>query len=141
MGFSLRPAGPSDIPEMHRIRTSVVENRLSDPSRITERSYLRYLRDGAAWVAEEARQLVGFAILDARDGSVWALFVDPASEGRGIGSALHAEMLSWAEANGFGRLTLTTSAGTRAETFYLARGWRVARRDESGETRLELALG
>ena len=141
MGFSVRSARPGDIPQMHRIRLAVVENRLSDPARVTEQDYLRYLRDGAAWVAEEARRVAGFAILDAADASVWALFVDPASERRGIGSALHAEMLGWAEANGFGRLTLTTSAGTRAEAFYLARGWRVAGRDGSGEARLERALG
>ena len=141
MDLSIRLARSGDVSGMHRIRMAVAENRLSESSGVTEQAYLRYVREETAWVAEEARRLVGFAIIDSGDGSIWALFVDPASEGRGIGSALHAQMLGWAEASGLRRLTLTTSSGTRAESFYLARSWRVTGRTGSGEAMLELALG
>lgn len=40
------------------------------------------------WVWEEDGHIHGFSAADVRDGTIFALFVDPASEGRGIGRAL-----------------------------------------------------
>lgn len=45
------------------------------------------------------------------------------SEGRGIGSALHAEMLAWLAEQPVGDLWRSTGADTRARGFYEARGW------------------
>lgn len=140
MSVRIRLAGPADVAAMHRIRMSVRENRLSDPGRVTEQSYLLHLRDESAWVAETDGRVVGFAALDAGERSVWALFVDPAAEGSGVGSALHARMVGWARSRGLDGLSLTTSPGTRAEAFYLAKGWQRAGRTADGELRLELAL-
>lgn len=140
MSFRVRMALAADVPAMHRIRMAVVENRLSEPGRVTEESYLPYVREGSAWIAERGGEAVGFAIVDTAARSVWALFVDPAAEGSGVGTALHARMLSRARSLGFASLALTTSPGTRAETFYLAKGWKPAGGGPGGELRLELVL-
>jgi GNAT superfamily N-acetyltransferase len=125
---------------MHHIRVRVRENRLSDPARVTERSYLPYVAARTAWVAEEDQEILGFGIIDEPARSVWALFVAPGSESTGVGSALHEEMLRWARGRRLARLWLSTSAGTRAERFYAARGWTLVRSNGGEEIRLELRL-
>ena len=89
MNFVVRPACFADVPDMHRVRNSVRENRLSDAERVSERSYLPYIEAGAAWVVELKETIAAFAVLDSPAKSVWALFVDPDAEGQGIGRALH----------------------------------------------------
>ncbi len=109
---------------MHAIRLAVRENRLSNPARITGASYLPYVAAGTIWVAlDPAGNALGFAALDLAEASVWALFVDPAAEGAGVGRALHDFMLDRAAEQGIERLRLSTAAGTRAERFYLKAGW------------------
>jgi GNAT superfamily N-acetyltransferase len=139
--FTVRPAARADIPAMHRIRTAVRENRLSEQRRITGASYLPYVAAGTAWVAEAAPGVVGFAALDAQDGSVWALFVDPEFEGAGIGQALHAQMLHWAAAQRLERLSLETERGSRAELFYKRAGWTEVGAPAGSDVVLEKLLG
>ena len=136
----IRVAIASDIPEMHRVRMSVEENRLSDPARITQASYFPYFKAGSAWAALIDGRLVGFAMLDETAKSVWALFVEPGVEGSGVGRALHDRMLDWARERGIERLTLTTSPGTRAQQFYQRRGWTETGVAENDEVRFEKAL-
>ena len=140
MNLRIRTACTADVPAMHHVRLSVRENRLSDGSRITEASYLPYVRDGHAWVAEVAGELLGFAALDLANRDVWALFVKPGAEGMGAGSALHSRMIEAAQEAGIRTLTLRTSAGTRAEKFYRTSGWRHAGLPTDGEQRFELLL-
>jgi GNAT superfamily N-acetyltransferase len=119
----IRAARAADSGAMHELRLRVAENRLSDPERVTEASYAAYLAQGAAWVAETEQGLAGFAILDVAAARVWALFVAPEAEGKGIGRALHARLLESAVEKGLRRLSLTTAPGTRAERFYVEAGW------------------
>ena len=124
MTFTIREALPSDIPAMHRVRLAVRENRLSGMLSIDEGSYRPFLDDhGRGWVAESAGALIGFAIVDLARANVWALFVDPNEEARGVGRALHDRLLLGAAEQGVTRLWLTTMPGTRAERFYEAAGW------------------
>jgi GNAT superfamily N-acetyltransferase len=124
MAVQLRVATVRDIPAMHRLRMSVRENRLSDPSRITESDYVAHLTSlGRGWVAEIDGTIVGLAIGRATDGNIWALFVDPEYEGRGIGTILHDTMVNWLFDQGLQRLWLGTEPGTRAEQFYLRKDW------------------
>lgn len=135
---SIRTATIADVPAMHAIRLAVRENRLSDPARITEASYLPYVDAGSVQVAiDAAGRVVGFAAIDRGAGSVWALFVDPAAEGQGVGRALHDAMIARAAREGIARLWLSTATGTRAEQFYLRAGWRkgVARNAVGGAVR------
>lgn len=140
MDFRIRAAAAADIPAMHRIRQGVDENRLTDETRVTERSYLPYVNASTAWVAQTRQGVAGFAILDESTNSVWALFVDPGSEGAGVGRALHRHMLEWAHEHGIRRLSLSTSADTRAERFYRAAGWLVTAISADGELRFEKTL-
>lgn len=124
---------------MHRVRMSVHENRLTSTV-IPEADYVAGLeKTGCGWVVEHDGAIVGFAIGNRENGSIWALFVDPDYEGRGYGRELHAAAVEWLWSQGLDRLWLTTAPGTRAERFYLAAGWVCAGRSERGEIRLELS--
>jgi GNAT superfamily N-acetyltransferase len=134
----IRFALAADIPRLHAIRTSVRENRLSSPDRIDREMYRVRLEDtGRGWLFEEGGAVLGFAIADAATRSVWALFVSPDAEGRGIGRALLNEMTAWLFAQGPEPVWLTTAPGTRAERFYREAGWRETGRDANGEVRFE----
>jgi GNAT superfamily N-acetyltransferase len=139
VGVQIRTASEADIPEMHRIRMSVAENRLSEPGRVQPDDYRVMLRDrGRGWVAEIDGRVVGFAVVDRSRANIWALFVDGAFERRGIGRALHDRMMDWLFATGAERAWLTTETGTRAERFYRAASWRHVG-TENGEARYELS--
>jgi ribosomal protein S18 acetylase RimI-like enzyme len=120
----LRAALLEDIPAMHALRLGVRENKLNDPSRVTQADYERRLaQPGASWVAEVNGSIAGFAIADVPSRSVWALFVKPDFEGRGIGRSLLRQVTHKLEAAGPGTIHLSTEAGTRAERLYAASGW------------------
>ncbi|MEW7847248.1 GNAT family N-acetyltransferase [Massilia aurea] len=110
---------------MTRIRLAVTENVLRDPSRVTRQMYEDFLgKDGRGWVAEVDGATVAFSYANRRDGSIWALFVDPRCEGQGLGRPLLALATGWLFSLGFTRVTLSTGIGTRAEGFYARLGWR-----------------
>jgi GNAT superfamily N-acetyltransferase len=133
----IRIATPADIPAMHRIRLSVRENVLRDAARVQPPDYAQRLSGaGRGWVALEDDAVVGFGIADAATRNVWALFVDPAFEGRGIGRTLHDELLGWLFDQGPEPVWLTTEPGTRAEQFYTVAGWQFVRVEPGGERRL-----
>jgi GNAT superfamily N-acetyltransferase len=125
---------------MHRVRLAVRENRLSASAGVTEASYAAFCLTGSAWVAEQSAQVTAFAALDRAKASVWALFVEPQMEGLGIGSALLAKLLASAASDGLTRLTLTTGEETRAEHFYLRKGWRSLGESDRGESLLDYTL-
>lgn len=119
-----RRATPADIPAMSRIRLAVTENRLRDPARITPRMYEDFLeRDGRGWVARIDGMTVAFSYANRLDGSIWALFVEPEHEGKGLAKHLLELATSWLFELGFAQITLSTGAGTRAEAFYARQGW------------------
>jgi GNAT superfamily N-acetyltransferase len=119
-----RQAIRTDIPAMSRIRLSVTENTLSDPTRITEQMYEDYLeRLGRGWVAVNDSEIVAFCYADKVNASIWALFVCPGHEGRGLGKSLLKRAADWLFETGYDRIHLTTTANTRADRFYAAQGW------------------
>lgn len=136
--MTLRQATRADIPGLQRVRLAVRENALSDPNRITEADYIAALEDlGRTWVIETDGELAAFAT-GYKVGNIWALFVHPDHEGRGYGKALLSTMVSWLWSLGLTRLWLTTGPGTRAEGFYISRGWQPCGIDPGGDLRLEL---
>lgn len=139
--MTIRQATRADVDAMHHVRLSVRENVLSSPTRISAADYVEAIEvTGRGWVVECDGNVVAFAVGNATDGSIWALFVEPAYEGRGFGRALHAEMIEWLRRQGLRRLWLTTDAGSRAASFYATAGWREVGLSQSGELRLELAV-
>ena len=135
----LRQARRTDIPAMHRVRTAMLENRLTS-SLVTEADYVAAIEgSGQGWVVDVDGEIAGFAVGNATDGSIWALFVDPRHEGRGYGRSLIDVTVAWLWSRGLERLWLTTDPGTRAQRFYEASGWRCVGRTEKGELRFELS--
>jgi len=122
---------------MHRVRLAVRENRLESKA-ITEANYVAAIREtGRGWVVETEGQVIAFAIGNGANGNIWALFVDPAHEGKGHGRLLHDEMIEWLKRQGLVTLWLTTEPGTRAERFYRVAGWAPTGLTETGELRFE----
>lgn len=137
----VRIATRADVAEIQRIRAAVKENRLVS-RRIGDDEVVAYIEQhGRGWVAEvqgaQGTVIAGFAIGDARDGNIWALFVDPPCEGLGAGRLLHDTMRDWLFAQGLRRLYLGTEPGTRAEAFYRQAGW-AALGIEHGEQQFEM---
>jgi len=124
-GNLIRRATQGDVIRIFEIRNTVHENKLDDPARVTVEDVRSFIADTGMFVWEDAGQVVGFSAADPRDGSIWALFVDPAHERRGIGRALFERACAVLWQAGYTRLWLTTDRGTRAETFYRAAGWKV----------------
>jgi GNAT superfamily N-acetyltransferase len=109
---------------MAKIRLSVTENILRDPSKVTLQMYRDYLHLlGRGWVCCSGRKIVGFAYASRADASLWALFIKPGYEGRGIGRRLMAFAVDWLFALGHPSVTLSTGCGTRAERLYGKSGW------------------
>ncbi len=123
-GISLRAATPADLPRIHAIRRGVTENVLRDPAKVTDAEVAWYLERSIFLVSEAQGEVVGFACANHQSGLVWALFVDPAHEGRGHGRALLDAALAKLAEHGHRQAWLTTGAETRAERFYRAHGWR-----------------
>lgn len=122
--LTYRLAQAGDVKAMSAIRLAVTENRLSDPTRVTEAMYHDYFEPrGRSWICEADGAVAGFASADHTDGSIWALFVDAAHEGRGIGKQLLALAVDYLFGQGHERIVLSTGADTRADVFYQSQGW------------------
>lgn len=135
----IRKARLSDVPAMNYLRLQVRENTLSDPALITEQMTADSItRSGRGWVFEQDDQLLGFSIALDEDPTIWALFVLPGYEGRGIGHGLLDAAISWLWSRGAASIWLGTESSTRAERFYRDRGWQDAGRHKNGEIRFEL---
>ncbi len=119
----IRRAGCDDVPVLMAIRSSVRENVLSDPAKVPASAVRDFIDRTGIWVWEEDGRVLGFSAVDTRDGSVWALFVDPTAEGRGIGRALLPPALDDLRRAGWREARLTTQPGSRAERFYRRDGW------------------
>lgn len=123
--FNYRQAFPEDIPQLQRVRHLVKENVLTDPSKVTDEDCRQFISErGKGWVCEFQNVIVGFAIADLQENNIWALFVDPDFEGKGIGKKLHKLMLDWYFSTGKENAWLSTESGTRAAEFYRQQGWR-----------------
>ena len=129
----IRRATVSDIPRLMEIRGSVRENRLADPSRVTLADYNWHIAHAPIHVWDDGGLIKGMSAGDPRDGSIWALFVDPACEGQGIGQALILAACNSIAAAGHRTAKLSTEPGTRAERFYLRNGWLAKGYTERGE--------
>jgi GNAT superfamily N-acetyltransferase len=135
----IRVAAEADIPGMHRVRVSVKENALSHPDRIRAGDYrAMILDDGRGWVCEADGEIVGFAVADLKRANVWALFISPEHEKRGIGRRLHDAMMDWMF-EAVDLVWLGTAPNSRAEGFYLAVGWERIGLQPDGEVRFELS--
>jgi GNAT superfamily N-acetyltransferase len=134
-----REATIADIPQIQVVRNLVKENRLSDPSLVTDEDCLQFLTvRGKGWVCMIDERVAGFAIADLQDHNIWALFLDPVHEGKGIGKELHRLMMDWYFLQTDHPVWLGTAPGTRAEEFYTNQGWRKTGVVNKGEVKFEM---
>jgi GNAT superfamily N-acetyltransferase len=122
-----REAVGEDMPAISRVRFAVRENILTPEQLrargITEESMAAsFLTTAKGWVAEYDSEIVGFSIADREEATVFALFILPEFEGRGIGSRLLNLAVDWLGKNGVARAWLTTGPNTKAARFYVRRG-------------------
>jgi GNAT superfamily N-acetyltransferase len=134
-----REAVVDDIEQIQRVRNSVRENRLSDPSLVSDKDCIEFITArGKGWICEMDNTIVGFAIADLKENNIWALFVDPDFERNGIGRRLHDMMLDWYFNQTGDKLWLGTAPGTRAERFYFKAGWVRAGMHGKAEIKFEM---
>ena len=140
MNTIFRTAERSDIKQIQVVRNLVKENRLSSPNQISDDDVAIYISDkGKGWVCEVNGFIVGFSIIDLKDNSVWALFVDPEFAEKGIGKELHSLMINWYFEQSRDNLVLGTAPNTRAEKFYQYQGWTPIGNYPNGEIKFELS--
>ncbi|WP_372421576.1 GNAT family N-acetyltransferase [Salinarimonas chemoclinalis] len=123
---TIRPARAEDLPRIAEIRLGVSENRLADPTAISDQEVFWYLNEGIFLAsADDAGTLQGFACANPLNGYVWAMFVIDPAQGRGHGTALHEALTAALKQAGHAQAWLATGQGTKAIDFYARRGWRM----------------
>lgn len=134
-----REAQIADIKQIQVVRNSVKENMLSDPALVPD-SDVEYfiLNRGKGWVCEIDGGIVGFAIADLKDHNIWALFMHPDYEAKGIGKKLHRRMLDWYFSQTKETIWLGTAPNSRAERFYRMQGWKEVGLHGKGEIKFEM---
>lgn len=137
----IREAQVADIPQIQVVRNAVKENMLSDPALVTDIDVEDYItRRGKGWVSEIDAVITGFSIVSVMDNNVWALFMDPNYEAKGVGKKLHDVMIDWYFTQTDKTIWLSTGPGTRAETFYRKAGWKETGLYGKGEIKFEMTL-
>jgi GNAT superfamily N-acetyltransferase len=124
MRANLRPATKADLPRINEVRYGTAENRLTDPSLVTDAEAAWYLNEAIFLVSEDEAGVQGFACANHQTGYVWALFVIDSAQGRGHGTALLKETTERLRQAGHRQAFLTTGEDTKAAAFYRSRGWR-----------------
>lgn len=137
----IRLATREDVAAIFRVRTAVTENvltlqELADLG-VTPPAIAQAIDSSPClWVAEVAGEVVGFAMVELDTACLFAAFVLPQHEGRGLGRDLVAvceqalfrqHRLAWLETDG----------RSRAAGFYRHLGWRLAADLGNGDVRLE----
>jgi GNAT superfamily N-acetyltransferase len=136
----LRSATRADLPRIYEVRHGTAENRLTNPALVTDEEVAWYIDHAIFLVSEDAEAVQGFTCVNHQTGYVWALFVIDEAQGRRHGTnLLDAAMAKLREA-GHRQAFLTTGSGTKAEGFYLARGWQPMGVNMQGEVVLRLWL-
>ncbi len=137
--MTFREAATGDILQMQVIRNLVKENTLSNPALVTDDDVRVFITErGKGWVCETDKVIVGFAIADLRENNIWALFVHPGYDKKGIGKTLHALMLDWYFGKTEKTVWLGTGPGTRAAVFYKKQGWQQVETNAANEIKFEM---
>ena len=126
----IRVAVLTDVPALFYVRTGVRENHMSLESLaamdITPETIAVMLSgEGRGWVGEDHGTVVAFAMADAAEATIFAMFVHPDFEGRGFGHLLMDKAEQWLFAQGCTEIWLRTARNQkiRANGFYQRLGW------------------
>jgi putative acetyltransferase len=132
-GIIIRPYRPSDLEalialfrdavrQVARRDYSEAQVRAWAPDAIDRARWAARRADRPTWVAEAGGDIAGFTDLEP-DGHIDMLFVHPGQQGRGVATALLAQVEAAARAQGIGRLF--TEASITARPVFERRGFRV----------------
>lgn len=136
-----REAKIDDIQQIQIVRNAVKENTLSNPNLVTDEDCRIFLTErGKGWVCEINNQIIGFSIADLKGRNIWALFVHPTFEKKGIGRQLHDMMLDWYFSQTKEKVWLGTDPNTRAAAFYKNAGWKEVGIHGKGEIKFEMTF-
>lgn len=139
--MKFREANFGDIEQIQFVRNSVTENTLTNPRAITNEDCAEFITNrGKGWVCQIDNTIIGFSIVDLVDNNVWALFLKPEFERKGIGRQLQTIMLDWYFKQTKMTLWLGTAPGTRAENFYRKSGWTEIGTHGKGELKFEMTF-
>jgi len=137
--MTFREAKVADIQQIQIVRNLVTENVLSNPELVTDKDCEEFLSvRGKGWVCVADDIVVGFSIADLKENNIWALFVHPEYESKGIGKKLHKLMIDWYFNQTKETVWLGTSPGTRAERFYCFQGWKQVGMQGEKEIKFEM---
>ncbi|KQB53929.1 GCN5 family acetyltransferase [Pseudomonas endophytica] len=144
MQISLRVAQFDDIDSIFDIRTRVKENHLSREQLTGMGITPDAIREAIAqapciWIAEVEGVRAGFSMADLQEGCVFAAFVLPEYEGRGLGRQLMDKAQTFLFER-YPTIWLETAEASRAYGFYRALGWTPVERLPEGDIRLEKSL-
>ncbi|MBX7241186.1 MAG: GNAT family N-acetyltransferase [Bacteroidia bacterium] len=138
--MKIREAQTEDIRQIQIVRNAVKENTLSNPDLITDGQCQEFITiRGKGWVCEIDEEIVGFSIVDLQEKNIWALFLKPENEKKGIGRQLHDIMLNWYFLQTRDTVWLSTTPGTRAESFYRKAGWTQTDKFSNNEIYFEMS--
>lgn len=145
MNILTRPAQISDIESIFDVRTSVVENHLSREEMqqmgITESVVADMIEHSqCAWVATVNDKIIGFSMILADEGCLFAAFVLPEYEGRGIGRRL-VQLAEHELFKHHATVWLETDKNSRAAQFYRQLGWGNQTDINGTDIRLEKSRG
>lgn len=139
--MNLREATIEDIPQLMVVRLSVKENTLSNPDLVPFEAYVEFLTQrGKGWICEIDSKIVGFSVVDMRENNIWALFIHPDFEKKGIGKQLHHTMLNWYFEQTNKPVWLGTEPNSRADAFYRKAGWIAIGMNGGNEIKFEMKL-
>ncbi len=138
--MTIRQAEIHDIQQIQIVRNAVKENTLSDPGLVTDEDCAAFITThGKGWVCEINGKIVGFAIADLKGNNIWALFMHPDFEKKGIGRQLHNTMLNWYFEQTTANVWLSTAPQTRAAAFYRKAGWKETGTYGKSEIKFEMS--
>lgn len=137
----IRPASFTDVDAMFKVRASVGENTMTPAELsaigVTPEAIASAIKSApCAWVATIANEVVGFAMVDLNSACLFALFVLPEHEGRGIGTRL-TQICERALFEHHPTAWLETANGSRAAQLYRHLGWGNEVDVGGGDIRLE----
>jgi GNAT superfamily N-acetyltransferase len=128
------------MPRIYQVRHGTAENRLTDPAAVTEAEAFWYMDEAIFLVSEDEENIQGFTCVNHQTGYVWALFVIDEAQGRGHGTALLTAAMERLRDAGHRQAFLNTGKDTKAQSYYLSKGWQPTGINMNGEAVLRLWL-